>query len=442
MIVRGGGWRPEDGEIVRGCRLEGGSERRRRRQRKSRESRRSSRKHRRRRSGESYDSVDRLSRVHSSDADSDSDSEECVIDSTLLVDRIRQVEPLIEPSKWKIHGYYSLPESYAGERHHRLYHYYDKGLTLFVTVATLTPAAVIQPLSTSNAESGQITLSNSYGVVKSFAAVVQIVSSVYSLYSAYGSQVNRFGYAAFAFSVLPYTIMSTLNAVANLIEADYDSLFLVRSDVMAEAEKREGGEFIGEVAELKPVSSEVERCEASDRVDLKFHRDPRTGDWKAYEVDEAGLRKSPRTYLLYIPTLETYSRRLDDRPKLYIPAVGRLYEADVMLDRKARKFHGRAVSVIITISLMIPYIVIGVISKFRVQSSTVQQRVLMMGWLIVGQIIGIMELASGKGGKHQWWIYLERAVVTFIVILGFAFAVGGFVVSARMFRDFGYCLRL
>src|SRR5205807_6518550 len=124
-----------------------------------------------------------------------------------------------DPTKWNIQGQYNLPQGYC-----------------FSFLPAGTSIGPINP--DTNRE--EITIASSYGTAKSFTGVLQILISIFTLYSSSDSQIRDYGYAAFGFSVIPYTVMSFLNAIANFIEADYDTLFMVESEVMVEAFERTG----------------------------------------------------------------------------------------------------------------------------------------------------------------------------------------------------------
>jgi hypothetical protein len=84
------------------------------------------------------------------------------------------------------------------------------------------------------------------------AALLQFLYASFTFYRTIGGQVNRYGFAAPGFTVLPYAVMSALNLMANLVAPHYPTLYLVRSEVMEEAEWRTGLPFdyvVGKVAE-------------------------------------------------------------------------------------------------------------------------------------------------------------------------------------------------
>lgn len=64
-----------------------------------------------------------------------------------------------------------------------------------------------------------------------------------TIYQARGDQIQRYGYAAFGLTVVPYAFMSVLNGAANLVTPQYATMFLIRTPAMTEAEQRGKGLF-------------------------------------------------------------------------------------------------------------------------------------------------------------------------------------------------------
>ncbi|KAL7271368.1 hypothetical protein RUND412_005880 [Rhizina undulata] len=411
VVERDETWKPQDGEIILGCEIV--TERRRRRRHRGSRSRSPSRSRK-----------EAVMKVLESDL------------KTLMV-----------PEKWKVQGQYHLPPGYA--------------------LAKLPPGAGLQSMSHVS-DKDSIILASSYNSVKSFAGVLQVIFSLYTIYGAYGFQIQTYGYAAFGFSVIPYTIMSFLNAIANLIEADYDTLFLVESEIMLEANDREEAElFIGTVASLVHDETKVED-ETTECVDLLWKRDEKRAGWKVYEVSDDGdktgrkwrVRDEEESESEDEPAITDFHQPLHHyrtrsqspdadsevperkRPatQILIPAAGQ-FQTKRKIVKKSNKFYKWSVLSIISFALLFPYIFIAIVSQFKARESTARQRVFMLGWLIVGQAIGLLDLAV-MTGRSKWWWRIFSARGKFVVCLGgIVFAVGGFVESGRMLRDFGYCFK-
>jgi len=85
---------------------------------------------------------------------------------------------------------------------------------------------------------GKGNLSHSRGILNCVAALIQLGFSCISIYRARQNQVEQYGYAAFGLTVVPYAVMSLVNLTAHIVSSDYPTIFLVRSEVMDEAERR------------------------------------------------------------------------------------------------------------------------------------------------------------------------------------------------------------
>ncbi|RPB07008.1 hypothetical protein P167DRAFT_579757 [Morchella conica CCBAS932] len=70
-------------------------------------------------------------------------------------------------------------------------------------------------------------LSSSYGIVKALAAVVQLAYGAYELYAARAKQFERFGYAAYSLTIIPYIIMSLVNFATSASRPSYPARYIV-----------------------------------------------------------------------------------------------------------------------------------------------------------------------------------------------------------------------
>ena len=101
----------------------------------------------------------------------------------------------------------------------------------------------------------RIHLSKSSQHVKSIAAIIQLLFACVTLYRTRGDQATLYGYAAYGLSVIPYAIMSLINLSAHIVAPDYPALYMVRSEVMDEAEARGGHKFDGTVGMIQVPAS-------------------------------------------------------------------------------------------------------------------------------------------------------------------------------------------
>ena len=156
-------------------------------------------------------------------------------------------------------------------------------------------------------------LSSSFNLVREIVALLQSLYASFTLYRTNGGQVNRYGFAAPGLTVLPYAIMSALNIMANLIAPHYPTLYLVRSEVMEEAERRTGLPFqyaVGKVVNESDTNNNVmdgwsEITGTFKDNDTLFHFSPSAEEDKKIEI----LDSSRRT--VYVPACPRF-RRTDD----------------------------------------------------------------------------------------------------------------------------------
>jgi hypothetical protein len=94
-----------------------------------------------------------------------------------------------------------------------------------------------------------IELSKSYSVVKALVSIIQLLSSIFTLYETRRLQLEQYGYAAYGFTVVPYATMTLINLLANMVTPDFPTLYMVRTTTMDDAGHL-GGKFIGVVASV------------------------------------------------------------------------------------------------------------------------------------------------------------------------------------------------
>jgi hypothetical protein len=82
-------------------------------------------------------------------------------------------------------------------------------------------------------------------VAKSLISLFQLVFSAVTLWRARGNHLDTNGYAAFSLTFAPYAVMAAMaaaNLLANLISPQYQTMFIVRNEVLEEAESLYWGE--------------------------------------------------------------------------------------------------------------------------------------------------------------------------------------------------------
>lgn len=150
----------------------------------------------------------------------------------------------IDPTHVQVHGQYpKLPDSFLG----RL----PPGFTVQPDTVFLPNDNNQQPMESNNpweqpresklqhmssvggtytstvSDQTEFKLSCNYNMLKTIAAMFQIIYGSFQLYAARERQIVKFGYAAYAFTVVPYILMSFINSIATICEAQYPSVFIV-----------------------------------------------------------------------------------------------------------------------------------------------------------------------------------------------------------------------
>ncbi|PCH43182.1 hypothetical protein WOLCODRAFT_164301 [Wolfiporia cocos MD-104 SS10] len=133
---------------------------------------------------------------------------------------------------YAIHGEMSLPEGY--------------------TWATVSPEWFKKIAAQTLRSPTMLKLSRSQSWIKMAISIAQVMFGSFTLYRSRGDQIDRFGYAAYGLSVVPYVIMSIVNLFAVGLSADYPCLYAVRTSIMEEAASRPGALFDGAICTLRP----------------------------------------------------------------------------------------------------------------------------------------------------------------------------------------------
>lgn len=102
----------------------------------------------------------------------------------------------------------------------------------------------------------QVNIASSYSFVKTFIALVQLGTAIYAIWMVSKPGKQRFGYASYQLTVIPYVLMSVINTVTSFTTPNYPASYLIRSSIMREAERR-GAQFEGVVGELCESESKV-----------------------------------------------------------------------------------------------------------------------------------------------------------------------------------------
>jgi hypothetical protein len=297
-------------------------------------------------------------------------------------------EQYVRSSK-RIHGRCILPEGY-----------YLRQLPTNIEVSWATPDG--EP------EMGhQDSIASSWNIAAGVIALVQIGFAISTLWRARGSQLERYGYAAFSLTVIPYAIMSAINLLGNIATPSYEYLYILRSTVLEEAQKRPGAVIDGTVGMvLPPPLNQDEAVGSNDIYHGMYNRQ-------------------------YLPEMV-------GRDELAQEIGPYRLRNQSSYEKRATRFAG----VLVFIALVAPYALIGGLTKFQSQQSTKAQRGWTMSWLVVGQFYGAaLPIYEGFGlipVKTAVKAWVE--IVAMLPVLGVA-GIGGLITVGMMIRDYGsYCV--
>jgi hypothetical protein len=312
-------------------------------------------------------------------------------------------------------------------------------------------------------------LSSSFNRVKGMTALLQSLYASLTLYRTGGGQVNRYGFAAPGLTVLPYAVMSILNLMANLVAPHYPTLYLVRSEVMEEAERRTGLPFhyvVGKVVDESDTNDIVMQGWSEIAGSFKYDDKLLCVSPSAEEDEKIEMRDSSHQ-TLYVPSCPIF-RRTDDfqtsplrqfieskfplrglrfpqyqymarRQQALIQPLWRYQQLasayiSVVPGVSDDDLHEKAlVGIIFFAELFITL----ALSKFKRQQSTLAQRAWTVTWLVAGIFGGLI--------SQVWRLETSPMVSRFtvcshMILLG-APAIGGFVVVFQMLKAYGICYK-
>jgi hypothetical protein len=327
----------------------------------------------------------------------------------------------------KIHGVTSLPLGYE--------------------VAILPDNTTIIP--NANVEAQKVHISSSYNLAQVIVSLAQLVSSSITLYRARGDQLNQYGYAAFGLTVLPYVTMSIVNFVGNMVTPNYQPVYLVNSAELEEAKVR-GGDFDGTVGKIVQLPSST--AEGNYSGIATFHVDgdskkftvkvshpnsevyetlqvweaAKLRDWEEWE-DENGCLAKDHGKFPYIDILSRSTTK-QYRQSLRIPRC-----SPFEISGNTSNNDGLLTSLGYIFFFVIPYVVIGGLTRFHKGRSTTAQRVWIMIWLVFDTLFAYLAGIPDRLNHNE-----HTGFITLLVLA--APGVGRFVVVGQMLKHYGNCL--
>ncbi|KAK3302696.1 uncharacterized protein B0T15DRAFT_543660 [Chaetomium strumarium] len=303
------------------------------------------------------------------------------------------------------------------------------------------------PAGVQHTTDGSPGISSNYNWLQALVGLFQMGSAALTLYNSRGDQIQRYGYAAFGLTVVPYLIMSVVNLVAQIASADYPNVYMVSSPEMEEA-RRHGGVFDGVVGHLEAEDEEDESG------DLEYVM--KSADGVSVLERVSGSDPHPQSIVLGDRTTSPDLAGRQAAIYMYTPYKLHYYPSSWAGDWRHLLY------VILPIFIGgISLIVVGVLTRFRNGDSTQAQRGWIMTWLVAGTVLGWWADASvalflemdeeEKDWDSQFPVYNDMGEpikkrhfwgATGAVCCSAIFcvpAVGGFVAVAGMLWEYGIC---
>ena len=308
----------------------------------------------------------------------------------------------------------------------------------------------------------QIQLGSSFNLFKGLAAIAHLVVASILLYKTQGDQFGRHRLSAFALTVIPYFFMSLVNLVGSILTPDYPVIYMVKTEIMMEAERRDGACFEGVVGRLgdpeRPINAQF-RCRKQEN---RFHeipthdsnRDTRPEEDAAQvrtaheysrgqcEVllryiipDSLSLRSSGVIFLMqqvFIPASHTYPGR-DTLPRR--PLTQYLSELPFRIED--------------FIVILIPFILRSFFPYTENLDSEVYfNEALMLSRMLASHLAGrLLPVLDDcieppwKAMKHwSWWKTLGMICATAVVLTICGFIIRQFVFTGQMIMEYGHCI--
>jgi hypothetical protein len=262
--------------------------------------------------------------------------------------------------------------------------------------------------------------------------------------------------------------MSLVNLVGNTLTPNYDSLYLVHSDILDEAVNDHGAMIDGAVGKLIVKDQASADIEVEDRL---LNRAMTTGSNARLMRKGAGgmvTHSDVNTKeVIYFDSTKPgeQSYRIAFSCPIF-ERVDKVQRTRVLKDKKIGKTWGGYFNPANRAEIAIPWysylfftaislflgslslLPIGLISKFREGDGTHEQRVWIACWTIFGFVIGtfagfwtsVLDLKTFRGVTLNKWVKF-LAKILFAAFFA-APGVGGFIMVGKMLREYGNCVSL
>lgn len=261
-------------------------------------------------------------------------------------------------------------------------------------------------------------IAQSASLLKMVISTSQLILSSITIYRTQGSQLDRYGYAAFGLSVIPYTFMSFLNLVCIGCMGDYSYLFMLQTPMLQEAKGRPGALICGEVGILQTPhqgsqnNGEQGRLAGTSNDEQLFSqivqlwteadREPLCVKMGNSNMKRFKLVSNVKdaTFVFHVDAIENRLRICkpkavggsDERrfgppfPSLWSRIRQPLHSSCQFLELTGLAFKLLTACSSPILAIVLPYSLISLLTGFQKRESTVLQRLVMISWIVTSQL--------------------------------------------------------
>lgn len=375
-------------------------------------------------------------------------------------------DAIVSQENLKLQGYCELAPGYALSCIPADMKIYPKHIT------KVTDSTLRTPLDTSRlGDSAETRIASTHDVPRVIFSIGQTISGGYALYKARGPQIERYGFAAFGLTVIPYLLISIVNFFGALFTSEYETIFLVHSTTMDEMIER-GGRLDGVIGTIHPPIggslglNDKTREEEVGIPSKSFIFEEQGGLLRCHDKIQTS---EPQTYQIspYEPPIMELKRRTkrgcSSRLSNICSNMWRHLKWPIRTAKPPTQKHPTStISIpshpaftrlhrpryqtfvdlfcigLLFLAILMPYLIIWLLSGWKANRSTSTQRNLLLNWLICGLVhgyfVGHVERLTGRKNALKGLLY------TFLCYG--SYSVGGVVIIAEEMVESGDCKAL
>ena len=267
-----------------------------------------------------------------------------------------------------------------------------------------------------------------------------------TLYNTQGRQIEKFGYAAFGLTVVPYAVMSIVNGFANLLCPDYSAVYIVCNQTLDNLHTRSGRRS-QERTQAAPVGQAAIQQNTFVQVAEQGVSHSAQADESAEGQNQAQRAQDDHEDQEFriSGTVGTLSLASDLAIQKHLEGNCGLVALKSVLKFAVKTLVGYLFIIAVILGI------IGGLSSFRQGSSTLAQRVWTMMWLCSGFHSGLLyHLFRGTLRNREvlivstlkydnGWRLLVAKFFFCTLTMSTVPAIGGFVLVAQMINSYGVC---